>query len=125
MERTLELLRSWPVATAKSMSLTYGKPEVLCNSLMDIYLGKQSASLMKEFDNFCSLVMTVSETVGGGGALKKISTGMLMLFFLGLKPEKHWRPRQDFRPAYLKIVWILESWFKKTRLLEAWIDLLV
>ena len=59
----LELFRSWPMATAKSLSLTYGKPEVSCNSLVDMYLGKRSASLMKEFCNFCSLVMTVSETV--------------------------------------------------------------
>ena len=59
----LELFRSWSVATAKSLSLTYGKPEVSCNSLVDVYLGKRSASLMKEFCNFCSLVMTVSKTV--------------------------------------------------------------
>ena len=59
----LELFRSCPVATAKSLSLTYGKPEVSCNSLVDIYLGKQRASLMKEFCNFCSLMMTVSGTV--------------------------------------------------------------
>ena len=54
-----ELFRSWPVATAKSLSLTYSKPEVSCNSLVDMYLGKRSASLVKEFRNFCSLVMTV------------------------------------------------------------------
>ena len=59
----LELFRSWPVATAKSLSLTYFKPQVSCNSLVDMYLGKRRASLMKEFCNFCSLVMTVSETV--------------------------------------------------------------
>ena len=59
----LELFRSWPVATAESLSLTFGKPEVSCNSLVDMYLGKQSASPIKEFYNFCSLVMTVSETV--------------------------------------------------------------
>ena len=46
-----ELFRSWPVATAESLSLTYGKPEVSCNSLVDM------------FCNFCSLVMTVSETI--------------------------------------------------------------
>ena len=63
--RFLELFRSWPVATAKSLFLTYGKPGVSCNtnSLVDKYLGKRSASLMKEFCNFYSLVMTVSETV--------------------------------------------------------------
>ena len=59
----LERFRSWPVATAKGLSLTHSKPEVSCNSLMDMYLGKRSASLMKEFCNFCSFVMTVSETV--------------------------------------------------------------
>ena len=50
----LEIFRSWPVATAKSLSLTYGKPEVSFNSLVDMYLGKRSASLMKEFCNLCS-----------------------------------------------------------------------
>ena len=59
----LELLHSLPVATAKSLSLTYGEPEISCNSLVDTHLGKRSASMMKEFCNFCSLVMTVSETV--------------------------------------------------------------
>ena len=59
----LELFRSWPVATVKSPSLTYGKPEDSCNGLIDMYLGKKSASLMKGFCNFCSLVMTLSETV--------------------------------------------------------------
>ena len=34
----LELFHSWLVATAKSLSLTYGKPEVSCNSLVDMYL---------------------------------------------------------------------------------------
>ena len=34
----LEQFRSWPVATAKSLSLTYGRPDVLCNSLVDMYL---------------------------------------------------------------------------------------
>ena len=51
------------MATAKSLSLTYDKLEVSCNSLVDMYQGKRSASLMKEFCNFCSLVMTVSEMV--------------------------------------------------------------
>ena len=51
----LELFRSWPVATAKGLSLTYGKPEISYNSLVDMYLGKRSAVLMKEFCNFCSL----------------------------------------------------------------------
>ena len=33
-------IRSWPMATSKSLSLTYGKPDVSCNSLADMYLGK-------------------------------------------------------------------------------------
>ena len=58
----LELFCSWPVATAKSLSLTYGRPEVSCNSLVDMYLGERSASPMKEFCNFCSLVIIVEIT---------------------------------------------------------------
>ena len=61
--RFLELYHSWPVTTAKSLSLTYDKPEVACNSLVDMYLDERSASLMKVFCNFCSLVITVSEMV--------------------------------------------------------------
>ena len=62
----LELFRSWPVATAISLYLTPGQPKVSCDSLVDMYLGKRSASVMKEFCNFCNfcnLVMTVSETI--------------------------------------------------------------
>ena len=59
----LELFCSWPVATVESLSLTYDKPKVSCNILVDMCLGKRSASLMKEFCNFCCLMMTVSETV--------------------------------------------------------------
>ena len=59
----LELFRSWPVATNKSLCLTYGKPEVSYNSLVDMYLGKRTGSLMKEFCNFYSLVMTVSKKI--------------------------------------------------------------
>ena len=33
------------MTTAKSLSLTYGKPEASCN-MVDMYLGKRSASLM-------------------------------------------------------------------------------
>ena len=58
----LELFRSWPGTTAINLSLTYGKLKVSCNSLVDMYLGRRSASLMKEFFNFCSLV---SESYGG------------------------------------------------------------
>ena len=60
----LELFRSWPVAVTKSLSSAYGKPEVSCNSLVDMFLGKRSASLMKEFCSFCSLAMTVSGYCG-------------------------------------------------------------
>ena len=45
----LELFRSWSVATAKNLSLAYGKHEVSRNSLVVTYLGKRNASLMKEF----------------------------------------------------------------------------
>ena len=48
------------MATARSLSLTYGKLEVSCYSPVVTYLGKQSTSLMKEF---CNLVMTLPETV--------------------------------------------------------------
>ena len=48
----LELFRSWSMATAKSLSLTYGKPEVSCDSLVVMYLGKRSANLMKDLCNF-------------------------------------------------------------------------
>ena len=61
----LELFSYWPLATVKRLYLMYGKPEVSCNSLVDMYLGKRSASLMKEFCNFCNFrsLVTVSETV--------------------------------------------------------------
>ena len=61
----LDLFSSCPVATAKGLSLTYGKPKDSrnANSLVDTYPGKQSASLMKEFCNFSNLVMILSETV--------------------------------------------------------------
>ena len=52
----LELFRSWPEATAKSLSLTYDNAEVSCNSLVNMYLGKRSAGLMKEF---CTLFIVV------------------------------------------------------------------
>ena len=31
-----------PGATPESLSVTYGRPEVLCNSLVDMYLGKRT-----------------------------------------------------------------------------------
>ena len=45
-----------------SISLTYGSPEASCNKQADRYLGRQSASLMKEFCTLCIFVMTVFET---------------------------------------------------------------
>ena len=51
----------WP--TVMSLSLTYGSPEASCNKRADTYLGRRSASLMKEFWTLCIFVMTVSETV--------------------------------------------------------------
>ena len=36
----------------RASSLTDGKPEVSCNNLVDMHLGRQSASLTKEFYNF-------------------------------------------------------------------------
>ena len=51
------------MATSKSLSLTYGKPDISCNSLVVMYQGKRSASMMKEFCNFLNLMMTLSEIV--------------------------------------------------------------
>ena len=51
----------WP--TEISLSFTYGSPEASCNKRADTYLGRRSASLMKEFWTLCIFVMTVSETV--------------------------------------------------------------
>ena len=43
--------------------ITYGSPEASCNKRADTYLGRRSASLIKEFWTLCIFVMTVSETV--------------------------------------------------------------
>ena len=51
----------WP--TEISLSFTYGSPEASCNKRADTYLGRRSASLMKEFWTLCISVMTVSATV--------------------------------------------------------------
>ena len=53
--------RFWP--TVVSLSLKYGSPKASCNKRADTYLGRQSASLMKEFCTLCIFVMTVSETI--------------------------------------------------------------
>ena len=51
----------WPMEI--SLSITYGRPEASCNKRADTYLGRRSASLMKEFWTLSIFVMTVSETV--------------------------------------------------------------
>ena len=51
----------WP--TVMSLPLTYGSPEASCNKRADTYLGRRSASLMKESWTLCIFVMTVSETI--------------------------------------------------------------
>ena len=49
----------WP--TVMSLALTYESHEASCNKRGDTYLGRRSASLMKEFWTLCILAMTVSE----------------------------------------------------------------
>ena len=41
----------WPAEI--SLSFTYGSPEASCNKRADTYLGRRSASLMKEFWTLC------------------------------------------------------------------------
>ena len=43
------ILAKWFWPTEISLSFTYGSPEVSCNKRADTYLGRRSASLMKEF----------------------------------------------------------------------------
>ena len=57
------ILAKWFWPTEISLSFTYGSPEASCNKRADTYLGRRSASLMKEFWTLCIFVMTVSETV--------------------------------------------------------------
>ena len=57
------ILAKWFWPTVMSPSLTYGSPVASCNKRADTYLGRRSASLMKEFWTLCILVMTVFETV--------------------------------------------------------------
>ena len=57
------ILAKWFWPTEISLSFTYGSPEASCNKRADTYLGRRSASLMKEFWTLCTFVMTVSETV--------------------------------------------------------------
>ena len=51
----------WP--TVMSLSLTYESPEASCNMRADTSLGRQSASLMKEFWTLCIFLMTISKTI--------------------------------------------------------------
>ena len=57
------ILAKWFWPTEISLSFTYGSPEASCNKRADTYLGRRSATLMKEFWTLCIFVMTVSETV--------------------------------------------------------------
>ena len=57
------ILAKWFWPTVMSLSFTYGSPEASSNKQADTYLGRRSASPMKEFWTLCILVMTVSETV--------------------------------------------------------------
>ena len=57
------ILAKWFWPTVMILSLTYGSPDASCNKRADTYIGKRSASLMKEFWTLCTFVMTVSETV--------------------------------------------------------------
>ena len=57
------ILAKWFWLTEISLSFTYGSPEASYNKRADTYLGRRSASLMKEFWTLCIFVMTVSETV--------------------------------------------------------------
>ena len=57
------ILAKWFWPTEISLSLTYESPEASCNKRANTYLGRRSASLVKEFWTLCIFVMTVSETV--------------------------------------------------------------
>ena len=57
------IIAKWFWPTEMRLSLTYGSPEASGNKRADTYLGRRSASLMKEFWTICIFVMTVSKTV--------------------------------------------------------------
>ena len=57
------ILAKWFWPTEISLSFTYGSLEASCYKRANTYLGRRSASLMKEFWTLCIFVMTVSETV--------------------------------------------------------------
>ena len=56
-------LAKWFWPTLMSLSHTYGSPETSSNKRANTYIGRQSASPMKEFWTLCILLMTDSETV--------------------------------------------------------------
>ena len=47
----------------ESLSLIYGSPEASCIKRADIYFGRRSANLIKEFWTLCILFMTDSVMV--------------------------------------------------------------
>ena len=47
------ILAKWFWPTEISLSFTYRRPEASCNKRADTYLGRRSASLMKEFWTLC------------------------------------------------------------------------
>ena len=51
------ILAKWFWPTKISLSFTYGSPEASCNKRADTYLGRRSASLMKEFWTLCIFVI--------------------------------------------------------------------
>ena len=53
------ILAKWFWPTEVSLSFTYGSPEASCNKRADTYLGRRSASLMKEFWTLCILESSV------------------------------------------------------------------
>ena len=57
------ILAKWLWRTVMGLSLTYGSPEASSNKRADTYVGRRSASLVKEFWTLCILAMTVTETV--------------------------------------------------------------
>ena len=57
------ILAKWFWPTEISLSFTNGSSEASCNERAHTYLGRRSASLMKEFWTLCIFVMTVMVTV--------------------------------------------------------------
>ena len=53
------ILAKWVWPTVMSLSLKYGSPEASCNKRADAYLGRRSASQMKEFWTLCIFVFFI------------------------------------------------------------------